>query len=240
MRRGRAYLLTAVGEWTTASTTRKFSPDGGGATAGFGFFKVNKSFALGCLMAAVGDEEFEVGSFAVIQPEDVSGALKMRINDSAVSDNEGSVHVTVEELTPDEARNYRKAFRVRPNLGKEDPNSGWQKSNITATAGHSITLKLRGKWTTSFATAPFGPEGGGMTEDFGNDQARDFRLLKDAKVGALLGRIGYSGRPFVVSPEGKRTVTIQARESGPLFFNINDTLQVDNGGALIVIPVTDK
>ncbi len=239
-RRGKSYLVTAMGEWTTAPSTHKFGPDGGGATAGFGFFKVNTRFALGCLMAAVGDEDFEIGSFKVITPEDNSGSLKFRMNDSATDDNEGSVHVTIEELSPEEARNYEGAFRVRPNLGKDDPNSGWQRSNLTVRQGESITLKLRGKWTTSFATTPFGPEGGGMTESFGEEAARDFRLVKDAKVGALLGRVGYSGRPFAVSPDAKRTVTIRANESGPLLFNINDTLQLDNGGAIIVIPVTKK
>lgn len=243
LRSGRTYLMTSTGTWTTSDgsewkKTNPFGPDGGGATSGFGFFKVNKSFGLGCLMGSVGGKEYEVGSFAVVRPR-TSGQLRFRINDTATSDNDGKVHVTIEQLSSNAAADFDKAFRVRPNLGKDRANSGWQKSSFDLRKGQSIKFEFYGKWTTSPYTGTFGPEGGGMTEDFGPDAARDFRLVPGVKVGALIGRFGYGGRPFAVNPKGKDIVNVTADTSGSLYFNINDTLQFDNGGAIVVVPVSD-
>ena len=249
MRRGNAYLVTAVGLWTTSdgskypTTTPMFGPDGGGQTAGASKilpiplfdFRVNRNFELGCLMAAVGASEFEVGSLAVIKP-DLSGRLRLCMNDKEPRDNDGKVQVTIELITEKDILIYEKAFKVRPNLGKDDPNSGWQRSGIRLSRGDSVTLAFYGKWTTQpLTTGVFGPEGGGISN------ADKFRLIPDpnVKIGALLGRIGYTGRPFAVNPKGERKVTFTADDTGDLFFNINDTFQVDNAGTIVVVPLPD-
>lgn len=230
---GKSYLITANGAWTTAETTKKFGPSGGGATAGFGFFKVNKSFELGCLMANVRTTQYEIGSFKLVQPK-YTGQLEMRMNDSATDDNVGSVSVIIEELSADVASRLERAFIVRPNLGKEDAGSGWQRSKFSLRKGQQLKLEFHGKWTTSFVTGAFGPEGGGLTEELGN--ADEYRYIKGVRVGALIGRFGRDGRPFAVDPEGKAEVTVTADTDGDLYFNINDTLQLDNGGAIVVVP----
>ena len=52
-----------------------------------------------------------------------------------------------------------------------------------------------------------------------------------AGVGGLIGRVGYSGKPFPIG--GTRTPIVMAK-SGKLFLGINDFIFGDNAGSFAV------
>ena len=239
LKAGRTYIITATGAWTCSDgskfpRTEEFGADGGGATSSFGFFKVNRSFAMGCLMAQVEGQEYEIGGYRLLKTER-SGKLLFRMNDTAPDDNDGKLHVDVQELSDEAAAAIDESFVVRSDLNDDAADCGWQKSRIHLTAGESITLELYGKWAISSLVAHCGPEGHATPEDAGN--ALGFPWAAGIPVGALLARIGPDGPVFAVTPQGEASVVLTADTTGDLYFNINDQQRADNGGRIVVVPI---
>ena len=109
----------------------------------------------------------------------------------------------------------------------------WQSVGIRLEQGDSFSVRARGEWQYSPLVGRNGPDGGRWAPDF-------YPLETDrsgARGGALLGRIGDDGLPFLV---GRRT-SASADAPGDLNLRINDDLLGDNVGRLqIEITVTRK
>jgi hypothetical protein len=98
----------------------------------------------------------------------------------------------------------------------------WQSTGIKLEAGDFYELRAQGEWAYSPIVGLHGPRGG--------RPAVMSYPLPSAPGGALIGRIGENGRPFMV---GART-NGDADQAGFLFLRINDDLLGDNQGKLTV------
>lgn len=114
-------------------------------------------------------------------------------------------------------------------------NRSWTPTGATVRAGGRVQISAQGRWTLGAATVAAalasGPDGvPGRT----NPNAH----LPNANVGALVGRIGDAGKPFLVGSSYAAT----ASADGELFLAINDGARdaVDNTGrvsaSIIVSP----
>lgn len=95
----------------------------------------------------------------------------------------------------------------------------WVDSGLTVRKGDRLSFTADGtiQWGTK-SDQVAGPEGHGA---------------KPGKVGAggLIGRVGYSGKPF---PIGNTRTPIVMPSSGKLFLGINDFIFSDNAGSFTV------
>jgi hypothetical protein len=109
-------------------------------------------------------------------------------------------------------------------------NRAWTATGVTVRAGARLRIAAQGRWTLTQATAvaantATGPDGLA-------NQSSPRALLPDANVGALIGRIGSDGKPFLVGSN----FDANASGSGELYLSINDDPRAlaDNGGRLSV------
>jgi hypothetical protein len=96
----------------------------------------------------------------------------------------------------------------------------WTDTGLAVTKGQSLVFDAAG--TVVWGTRPdetAGPQG--------TTNKKDGRLGK----GGLIGRVGYSGRPFAI---GSSATPLRMPKSGRLFLGINDFVFSDNRGAFTV------
>jgi hypothetical protein len=98
----------------------------------------------------------------------------------------------------------------------------WQSTGVELNVGDQFRLRANGKWEYSPIVGLNGPRGG--------RPAVDSYPLPWALGGALLGRIGESGEPFLVGASARGV----ADTHGILYLRINDDLLGDNAGTLDV------
>jgi len=115
-------------------------------------------------------------------------------------------------------------------------NRSWQDSGVAITQGQKVSLRASGEWTgqmefvskETFIVRWKGPEGG-----FAVDPARaSLFLLPSVLGGALVGKIGPDGAPFLVGA----SLDLTASVSGNLFLAMNDDqgMLKDNQGSVQV------
>jgi len=128
---------------------------------------------------------------------------------------------------------YDTAVTVDVNAkGSEYQNQLWLDTGFLVETGAQLTIKyLGGQWTANPAT--------GMVDANGNSAyiAKPGYSLPGANEGALIGRIGESGAPFLVG----NSYSGQASATGNLCLIINDDIPprygdgfVDNEGSVLV------
>jgi hypothetical protein len=98
----------------------------------------------------------------------------------------------------------------------------WQSTGIKLETGDRYTLRAQGEWSYSPVVGLNGPGGG--------RPAVASYPMPHALGGALIGRVGENGPPFMV---GVRTSGYVER-GGFLFLRINDDLLGDNEGEMVV------
>ena len=107
-----------------------------------------------------------------------------------------------------------------------DAKHPWVDSGLVVRMGERLSFQADG--TIRWGTKPdqvAGPEGHGSK-------------VGKLGVGGLIGRVGYSGKPF---PIGSTRTPITMPKSGKLFLGINDFIFRDNAGSFVVTisePVT--
>src|SRR5262249_25154041 len=103
----------------------------------------------------------------------------------------------------------------------------WTQTTNVVQRGDHLQISASGEWSTGPAAAsgPTGPAG------YAGRTSRS-ALLPTAPLGALIGKIGPNGQPFLIGARYDG----QAGEAGPLFLTINDDLQGygDNQGRMSV------
>jgi hypothetical protein len=115
-------------------------------------------------------------------------------------------------------------------------NLSWQDSGVAITQGQKVSLRASGEWTgqmefvskENFIVHWKGPDGG-----FAVDPARaSLFLLPSVLGGALVGKIGPAGAPFLVGA----SLDLIAPASGNLFLAMNDDqgMLKDNQGSVQV------
>lgn len=104
----------------------------------------------------------------------------------------------------------------------------WTDTNLTVRAGEYLVFDPAGEISFSRDREHVStPEGHGARE------GREAGLpLETAMVGALIGKVGVNGRPFLI---GAGTEDIRIPTSGRLFLGINDDGLNDNSGAYEVV-----
>jgi pimeloyl-ACP methyl ester carboxylesterase len=118
-------------------------------------------------------------------------------------------------------------------------NQGWTATGIQVQQGANLEINAQGKWGNGqyyndlgeIFTPMYGPDGANPTESGFTYPLSGAGI----KVGALIGKIGNRGTPFLV---GEKFNGI-AKESGELYFTINDDLTTlsDNQGSVSVTVV---
>jgi hypothetical protein len=119
----------------------------------------------------------------------------------------------LDELRQFEAKAGRKVFEVKAN-------ADWQDTGVRVIAGKPLKLAASGTWTLNMSS-DLGPEGMEMP-----------KVLKDFKLGSLIGTIedpGAKEPKFFVIGSAKDLTTDQ---SGPLLVRIHDPDPSDNRGSL--------
>lgn len=104
-------------------------------------------------------------------------------------------------------------------------NKAWQKPGVYLVKGATVRISAEGSWSNWPALGwKSGPEGDESSSI--NGEAPWIPL------GALMGRLGQSGRPFLVGSE----IEFTANEPGHLYFAMNDPFQYlsDNTGTMSV------
>lgn len=99
----------------------------------------------------------------------------------------------------------------------------WQSVGVRVESGARIYLRAQGEWL--YTPGEYhGPEG------HREYRAPDTYPIPAVPGGVLLGRVGESGRPFLVGRGG----TFYADQSGLLYLRINDDILSDNEGYVAV------
>ena len=99
----------------------------------------------------------------------------------------------------------------------------WTETSITVKRGQQVSFQASGEvyiTRTSGAASPAGIE----------DQNDDLPV-RNARTGALIGKVGPNGTPFLI---GTNTGAITMNGTGRLMLGINDTNFPDNSGAFTV------
>jgi hypothetical protein len=115
--------------------------------------------------------------------------------------------------------------------------SGWVEGGVRVAKGDTLVIEVEGSW--SCASGKESVDAGGYPNNdkyfryyMGN--ASPVRQFSGANYGALLMKIGEKNRPIAVG----RSLRLSVSDSGPLFFDINETisgkLRQDNAGALVL------
>lgn len=96
----------------------------------------------------------------------------------------------------------------------------WQSTDYYLNPGDRVIILANGQWMYSPQVGWHSPEGG--------EPAPSYYPMPSARGGALIGKIGEAGQPFVVGWYREMTV----HEAGMLYLRINDDKLGDNEGAL--------
>lgn len=101
----------------------------------------------------------------------------------------------------------------------------WQSSGVRVDVDSQVRIRAGGEW--SYTPGEFhGPEG------HARYRSPVFYPVRGVPGGILIGRIGETGRPFVV---GKDTIHHTGQnEHGTLFLRINDDILSDNDGVVTI------
>jgi hypothetical protein len=101
---------------------------------------------------------------------------------------------------------------------------GWTRTGVTVRRGAQLQVNAQGQWSTARAIAPFGPTG--------TRERQPDALAPAINVGALIGKIGDAGQPFIVGA----TYSGAATADGELLLAFNDdpAAAKDNVGRLAV------
>jgi len=118
------------------------------------------------------------------------------------------------------------AFKVPPYppISIDLKSSTWINTGISVIRGKSLNISVQGSaFLCARNTCPTGPAGRG---DNGLPQCK---IVQNLSPGAVIGKIGENGAPFLV---GTQFNTTQASASGPLYLGHNDApCSGDNNGA---------
>ena len=99
----------------------------------------------------------------------------------------------------------------------------WQSVGVRVREGDELRIRARGSWM--YTPGEYhGPEG------HARYSAPAFYPLPGVPGGALIGRVGENGEPFLVGRGGVWWM----RESGLLYLRIDDDILSDNDGAVTV------
>ena len=148
---------------------------------------------------------------------------------------DASAQVLQRAQIPAQTRVLRQAVTpaVAPTQAVVGAAQGWTPSGVTLRRGGRLTLTAEGRWSVSGALAAtvasniafVGPDGiAGRTSPRA--------LLASANIGALIGKIGENGAPFLVGSKYDGAIAAD----GPLLLAINDDAGAfaDNQGRLAV------
>jgi hypothetical protein len=120
---------------------------------------------------------------------------------------------SVDRLKLREANSGRKAFEVQADRD-------WQDTGVRVIAGKPLKLTASGTWTFN------------MSHTLGPDGMEIPKVLKDFKLGSLIGIIAdpssKTPKPFYIGPSKE----FVAEQSGPLMVRMHDTDPSDNRGSL--------
>lgn len=101
---------------------------------------------------------------------------------------------------------------------------GWQSTGVQLAQGDWYDIRAEGTWLYSPYAGPNGPEG------HHRYQSPSFYPLPNVPGGALIGRVGETGRPFYVG----RGTGGRAEQQGLLYLRIDDDLLGDNQDYLTI------
>ncbi|MEW5721429.1 MAG: hypothetical protein AB1817_22570 [Chloroflexota bacterium] len=108
----------------------------------------------------------------------------------------------------------------------------WQSTGFSVKPEQRVSIRARGQWLYTPGEW-HGPEG------HARYRAPSFYPLPNLPGGALIGKIGESGKPFLVG----NARTLRASSEGMLYLRINDDILSDNEGQVEVelqtMPSTD-
>lgn len=111
----------------------------------------------------------------------------------------------------------------------------WVSGETDLLAGDTVHIYAKGSWKMNASHSFYGPEGCA-----GELYAASQYVVPGVPEGALVGKIGLNGEPFLVGKSCKMRVN----QSGSLYFMINDNITdaanlTDNSGAVsvVVLPV---
>ncbi len=175
---------------------------------------------------------------------ETDGPLFFGINDDFFDDNDGAFVITIELLDVEET--HRPPVDAGPLEFAVPGNAPWIETGIALQAGQRYRLQVSGEvniWATceetkeemgvpdfDCAEAVVGPRGGPDFVELLDLPEPPSYPVPEARVGALLGRIG-DDPPFAIMNGG----TFRAETDGPLLFGINDDFFDDNDGAFLVV-----
>ena len=133
--------------------------------------------------------------------------LRMNDDDNGLSDNWGSLRVSIRgPMVADKAAPLLSRFPRTVAQVQVRPGRGWTSSGIELRRGDTVVISAAGQWHG-------GPQRGPLDANGWNQTWRGQR------AGALIGRIGQRGVRFTIGS----LHLLQARESGTLYFALNDT-----------------
>lgn len=159
-------------------------------------------------------------------------------NYSFIADTSGDLYLAVNDLLPyysDNYGNYMVSFSSQPAQFRLQANAGWVDSGYFAVAGQQVMITAYGQAVTApievFGSGSVsGPDGQSTICNFGGDPSC---AMENAPFGALVGRIGTDGTPFLIGS----SYTFTAGTSGDLYLAVNDLLPyyADNYGNYMVL-----
>ena len=145
-----------------------------------------------------------------------------------------AVYEEILKLVPDEPRAKQQLDRLRQfeaNAGRKvfevQANRDWQDTGVRVIAGKPLKMTALGTWTLN------------MSADLGPDGMEMPKVLKDFKLGSLIGMIddpaAKEPKYFVIGSAKELT----ADQSGPLLVRIHDPDPSDNHGA-VTLEITGR
>lgn len=195
---------------------------------------VNVSNSLGSLIGKIGKKgkPFEIGNYTSLTASD-SGTLFLAVDDS-FSDETGRL-LPEAELQRQIYYNNRGSFTAIVQVEEEQKTFNvpldvpWTPTGITISAGQTLTAKATGKgvWKNISQSSPNSypksfeectPDGTPPVDDKDYYANIISYAAADAYKGALLAKVGESGKPFKLGTDFKGVI----QSSGTLYLGIND------------------
>ena len=159
-----------------------------------------------------GGEPFLIGAGALFAATE-EDRLYLRINDTMLTDNVGSFETTIATDLPHEV--------IEDAPVTVSALSIWTDAGIDVAAADLLTVSASGTITLS-PTATCDPAG--MPD---RDDLQGSNVIVCPDHGALIGKVGADGAPFVVG----RSESVAAPVDGRLYLGVNDTTIDNNSGA---------
>lgn len=180
-------------------------------------------------------------------------ALALSLSGAALAQQAPNYQVQKAQVAPPagqlkqaEVTDFRGAQTVTPGVAVA-ANAGWVSSGVTVEAGGQVQITASGRWTlVATGNGQGGPNAEGQSlarssqgQATGPDgiaelAGRVSTTVPNTNVGALIGRIGDNGAPFLVGSQYSAEVT----STGSLQFSINVSPEVRGNQGSLTVSVT--